>query len=169
MTFWGDLTAWIGCSATSSPCENKWKRGKDVNSPTVQPRCHLRGFRAGETGGSEASCSAVGPLLLSLVDGNLLPKAEIFQRHLRGDPFRKAKSNETNPKEGQASRPIVPADVLKSQRSSGDLILANHNQLSSILGYLIVLDGFPVAQTNLRDDQSSGEMVLSLIVTDHQT
>jgi hypothetical protein len=38
----------------------------------------------------------------------LLPKAESFPAQLRGDPFRKAKSSETAPTEGQGSRPIVP-------------------------------------------------------------
>src|SRR3974390_2661319 len=51
-----------------------------------------------------------------------------FPAQLHGDPFRTGKSNETAPAEGQACRPIVPANALNSPRSSADLILTNHTQ-----------------------------------------
>jgi hypothetical protein len=58
----------------------------------------------------------------------LLPKSKVSSTTACW-PFPNSQSNRNNQRRRRACRPIVPSTLLKSQRRSGDLILANHRFL----------------------------------------
>ena|ERR1700729_1092891 len=73
-----------------------------------------------------------GPLLLSLVDGNLLPKGKIFQ-HNCVVTFSEQPNQTKQPQQSvQHVARLFLANALKSQRCSGDLILTNHTLLPAL-------------------------------------
>jgi hypothetical protein len=75
----------------------------------------------------------IGAAFASVCKLQFVAKEQGFPARRRAGLCRTAKAIKITREGGRACRPIVPSTLLKSQRRSGDLILANHSLIPSHL------------------------------------